>query len=78
MSIEEKLLEKWRTSNPTKSVLKYDYSIDGQSVRLSITRVAYDVDLRGSIIKTCVLNCDSINAAIEELSKNKESLSQNM
>ena len=74
MSKEEDLLEKWRTSIPKKSVLHNDYSIDGQSVRLTTTRVLNETDPGKSIYKDCSLNWESINTAIEELSENKDKL----
>lgn len=74
MSKEEDLLEKWRSSIPKNSVLCNDYSIDGQNVRLTTTRVLNETDPGKSIYIDCLLNCESINTAIEELSENRNKL----
>lgn len=70
MSDEEILLEKWRTSTPENSKLHYDYSVEGQIVRLSITRMLNEFDPGKTIYKECPLQIDSIKATIIELSEN--------
>lgn len=74
MSKEEELLEKWRNSIPENNVLHKDYSIDGQKVGLTTTRVLNETDPGKSIYKDCLLNLESILAAIEELSENRNKL----
>ena len=74
MSQEEQLLENWRKSIPKNSKLIYDYGINKKNVRLNITRVFHELDVGKTIFTDCSLEVDSIKAAIDRLTENKEKL----
>lgn len=74
MTEEETLLLSWRNSLRKEDIISNDFSIDGETVILTVNRCVDEYDVGKSLVAKCSLQFDSINHAIEFLSNNKQCL----
>lgn len=74
MAEEETLLLSWKKSLGEESVISNDYSVEGDTVTLTVTRCIHEFDIGKSLVVKCHFHLDDINRAIEFLSNNRNIL----
>lgn len=70
----EDLLLSWKNSLPEDSILSNDYSIEDDSVILTVSRCINQNDIGESLVEICPLQKERIISAINYLSSNRERL----